>query len=573
MKKVTITGAGIAAAFEAYYYIKEAEKRGEKVRITMNEKNGSLSETTASNLVPSLTPDEILAVVPFGPAFLKAMEHPFYEPGGIRADDVPDIDSDSSRAFIARAEAYSHDEAGHARRVKTLLQLGKLSMELWQKLYVEGDAELKAILDASNFHSCREPEDGAPRALYRGYRIDLIYGMDDADKKAAAMAAEYAELGYKHCALLSPDEVEALDPFLAHFCAQQSEEIASGERVWKKDAMALWRPGGCIDTHVFLPLFYEYLKKRAGTYTTATGEERHCFKLKLNRHVKRVDFEGDSIKGVRFFKVPPAAYEAIAPSAAATITTGTGTPAAGGASASAATIPTAAVTTAAATAPAVGEGDLAESSDEEVYPENEFVFCPGEEVKALAELGFDVPAYAGFAGASLILRIRVPEHLIGKYKNFNHYMEIHRKGIVLAWQGRFKDGEIILGVAGTKAFYGDKKPLPEHAFIKDRNVVQLQIMNDILPDFLSLALERDTKTSPVTVEDLRVAKCWGGTRAVAFDGYPTLGRASHKGSAVPNGFVTTHLGSGGVSNAPGAVKVGHEAGDDTEIRHFSDPRR
>ncbi len=45
-------------------------------------------ETTTANIVPSLTPDEILCVVPRGKALVEKLQSAFNEPGGIRVDDV-----------------------------------------------------------------------------------------------------------------------------------------------------------------------------------------------------------------------------------------------------------------------------------------------------------------------------------------------------------------------------------------------------------------------------------------------------------------------------------------------------
>ena len=72
------------------------------------------------------------------------------------------------------------------------------------------------------------------------------------------MKADYEKLGYTHCTLLSPAEVVALDPYLKSFVSDNSE-LKGSTRVWKHDATALWRPGGCLDARTFLPKFYDYL--------------------------------------------------------------------------------------------------------------------------------------------------------------------------------------------------------------------------------------------------------------------------------------------------------------------------
>jgi len=129
-------------------------------------------------------------------------------------------------------------------------------------------------------------------------------------------------------------------------------------------------------------------------------------------------------------------------------------------------------------------------------------------------------------------------------------------------------GKIFIGVAGTKAFYGDQRPNKEQAFAKDRNLLQLNMVNDVLPEFISLALGLDTKGQKLTQADMdileakNIAKRWAGVRAVVFDGFPTLGLAvKADGTPLDNAIVTTHLRSGGVSFGPAAVAVGNAALD------------
>ena len=63
----------------------------------------------------------------------------------------------------------------------------------------------------------------------------------------------------------------------------------------------------------------------------------------------------------------------------------------------------------------------------------------------------------------------------------------------------------------------------------------------------------------LTQEDLQqletkgIAKRNVGSRAVAYDGFPTLGSLYHNNCKIVNARCTTHLGSGGVSFGPGAV--------------------
>jgi hypothetical protein len=184
-----------------------------------------------------------------------------------------------------------------------------------------------------------------------------------------------------------------------------------------------------------------------------------------------------------------------------------------------------------------------------------YVFSPGEAVGTLKNLGFQEPAYAGFAGASLCLNVPVSAEQLDKYEGFSHCMEVHGVGIVLAWQARIRDGKIFLGGAGTKSFYADKEPTIHEAFAKNRNLVQLRMFNDVLPWVVSIALQRDTTGQQLTEADLdlleknQIATKWVGRRAVVYDGFPTLGRLYHKDEAVTNTRATTHAGSGGGSFA------------------------
>lgn len=513
--KLTIVGGGIIGFLEAYYAYFALSPRGERVRVTIHEKNQTMKATTTAHIVPSLTPDEILSVVPRGQELINKLRVLFSEPGGIRVDDVEGVnESISAHEFIHAVQAYGLDEEGHRARSETLLALGKMSMDLWQDIYDHADAELKAILVASNFNPCREPQNKGIHTLHDGYRVDLIYGVPNAIDKANIMKSDYATLGYKDCRTLSPDEVVSLDPFLGDFCAVHSEQVEGGSRVWKNDAIALWRPGGCIDTRVFLPLFHDYLKRVMGQYTNHAGLVKDCFQLRLQRLVEQVTYESSEadpsanrINGLQFF------------------------------------------------------GHPAVKRNKHAYQESDYVFCPGESVGTLKGLGFAEPEYARFAGASLMLRINIPEDRLEAYSRFNHCMEVHQEGVVLAWQARFVDNQIFIGVAGTKAFYGDQLPDKDQAFAINRNLLQLNIVNDVLPEFISLALDKPTQGALLTLEDMAelerrgIAERWSGTRAVTFDGHPTLGRVCNGNGLISNARCTTHLGSGGASFGPAAVVV------------------
>jgi hypothetical protein len=493
---------------EAYYAHVAARAKGERLRVTMFEAKGP-RESTAEKIAPSLTPDEILSVVPRGGVLVQKLGMLFSQAGGIRVDDVSNVNgSEAAEAFIGQVQLYSEDEQGHQQRTETLLKLGKTSMDFWQDFYDQADPALRQLLEESNFNPCREPRQPTS-TLHDGYRIDLIYGIPHALSKAQGMMGDYQRLGYTACKILSPAEVKALDPFLADFCDSYSDTVESGEPCWKDEAVALYRPGGCLDVEVFLPKFYGYLQEAMGQYTNEAGIEKDCFRLKFGRDVAGVVYADDNssdnlqIEGLQY-------------------------------------------------------GDVVKRNKYH-YESSEYVFCPGEAVGTLKRLGFEEPAYAGFAGASLKLNIPIPSDQLESYSSFNHCMEVHREGVVLAWQARFRHDHIFIGVAGTKAFYADQKPHKDQAFAKDRNLLQLNMINDVLPQFISLALGRDTMGQPLNAEDLQyleergIAQRWVGTRAVAYDGFPTLGNVYRDTVQVENARCTTHLGSGGVSFAPATV--------------------
>lgn len=514
-QKISIVGGGIIGAMEAYFAYLEARKNRRQIRVTVYDKNALLTDTTASNIAPSLTPDEILSVVPRGKALADALSVNFDKPGGINVNDEINK-TDVARNFIAQVELYRQYEEEHKNRTNALLQLGKISMDLWQKIYDDADAELKQIFKDANFNPCREPlrKDGS---LHDGYRVDIIYNVADARTKAENMKSDYTGIGYKHCKILSPDETVEKDPSLAEFCAQNSETDANGNLVWKKDAVALYRPGGCLDTNVFLPKFYDYLQKVMGQYTNEYGIVKDCFRLKFLKEVNGVVFgpgtvedDNDKIIGLKI-KDPSTQHDNI-------------------------------------------------KYPKHNYAKSDYIFATGEKVGSLTQFGFKEPAYAAFAGPSLKLRIPVPEELQAQYASFNHCMEVHQVGVVLAWQARSTGKEILISVAGTKAFYGDTIPNVDEVFARNRNLLQLNMINDVLPQFVSIAYGRDTKGQKLAYEDLQeledkgIAKRWVGNRAVIYDGVPIFGALyKHDGTKVRNAGATEYLSSGGVSFAPAAV--------------------
>jgi hypothetical protein len=537
-----IVGGGIIGALESYYAYKDAEKNGTKICITVYEKsapfdssnNQQSSTNTSCNIVPSLTIDEILSVVPRGSELVEKLAILFNQPKGLRIDDVNDInDSESAINFKEAVTVYGLDK-DHNDRTLALLMLGKQSMDLWQQMYDNEDEEFKSILEASNFNPCREPKNQTSKNLHDGYRIDLIYGISNAQAHALSMKANYEKIGYKNCVILSPNEVITLDPYLTDFCYAHSDLNATNERVWQDDCVALWRPGGCIDTSVFLPKFYAYLKKAMGQYRGQDNQLHDCFQLQFDKEVCGVEFDSHSedlrIIGLRF-----------------------------------------------------RDGTFHNEQNSKI--DSQYIFCPGESVGTLNHLGFNEPTYAGFAGASLLMTIPLPSNQIEKYKHFSHCMEVHNEGVVLAWQARFKDNHIFIGVAGTKAFYGDKQPHKDEEFAKNRNLLQLNMINQVLPEFISLACGYQTKDRTLSAEELfslekkEMVRRWVGRRAVAYDGFPTIGFLYHHNRKINNARCTTHLGSGGVSFGPGAVFMSRHSEKDEydaltqKILMYGDSRR
>lgn len=458
---------------------------------------------------------------------------PFSSPGGIRVDDVAGVnDSEAAISFKDAVVIYGRDK-DHGDRVQTLLAMGKMSMEAWQQMYDEGDAELKGVLEASNFNPCREPRNGEIRSLHDGYRIDLIYGIPEAEKHAGSMLASYEKLGYKHCQILSPAEVTGIDPYLADFVQAHSVADSAMTRRWNDDSVALWRPGGCIDARMFLPKLYAYLKKVMGQYKSASGHTEDCFSINFNSEVTGLEFndKADSLRisGLKF-----------------------------------------------------ADGSI---KGDDGYADARYIFCPGEAVGTLKALSFDEPSCAAFAGPSLLLNVPMSAAQADKYKNFSHCMEVHNEGIVLAWQARFNEGEINISVAGTKAFYGDRLPNKDETFARNRNLVQLNMVNNVLPECMSWALGYNTAGKELGTADLKVledkglAERWVGRRAVAYDGFPTLGQLYCNQRKVDNARCTTHLGSGGVSFGPIAVQVSRSTEKNSrdafvdKVLRYADSRR
>jgi hypothetical protein len=506
--KLSIVGGGIIGLLAAYYAFVNARANDELIRITIHEKNADIMQTTTANIAPSLTLDEIIGVVPNGVQFFEKLNL-LFSIGGIRVEDVPGLNNSIAAInFIQQAQAYSLEVDGSSKRAAVLVELGRLSMGLWQKMYSDADPELKKILEDSNFNPCRETSKSEP-SLGDGYVVDLLFNIQNAEQKAAATKDDYETLGYQHCKVLSPDEVQAIDPALAIFCQQHSEMNPMGELVWKNNAAAVFRPGGCLDTEIFIPRFAAYLQKIMGKYTNTKGEEKDCFRLKLGRKINALVYSDDTEhKVVRGLK-----YNADG------VTNHTHT-----------------------------------------YQSFSYVLCPGEAVGTLDSLDLLEPAYAGFAGASLKLNITIPEARMSEFSALNNFMSLYDAGIGSAWQARRIGNKVRISIAGTKAFYADQKPNIDQDFAKNRHLAQLNMINTVLPQYVSLALNRNTIGQKLTAVDLQYlvdngfARIWVGRRAVICDGFPTIGAVYDKqDKKIENARCITSAGSGGVSFGPALV--------------------
>ncbi|MGQ3891274.1 FAD-dependent oxidoreductase [Legionella sp. CNM-4043-24] len=512
-KKLVIVGGGIIGYLEAYYAFLDARQRGERLRVTIHEKNARLHDTTVSHLVPSLSSLEILAVVPKGSKLIDCLQHKFTERDGLRVDDVSGAnDSVESLAFLQAVLADSHDETKYGLRKKTLMALGEKSMALWQAFYDQADSELQAILRAANFQPSHERSGIDEKKLHDGYRFHFWFNTENALDKAREFQESFEQLGYQDCKILSPDEVMAIDPVFQDFCRMHSSTSEEGVRVWNSDASVLWRPGGCIDTQVFLPLFHDYLQALMGQYVNEEGVIKNAFSVHFQHKVeKAICGIGNRIHGLQFFGIPVV------------------------------------------------------KTDKHAYHQTDFVFCPGESVGTLRRLGFMEPPYARFAGASLVLNFPVPPEKRAQYEHLNEYMSAVRDGVSSVWQTRLIGDRIFMGIAGTKAYYGVEEPSVEQEFARNRALIQLDMLNTILPELISLALGRDTKGVAMSETDLNIleeqqlATRWVGSRAVAYDGFPTIGPLYNEEGKIQNGRCTTHLGSGGSSFSHASILASRQS--------------
>jgi hypothetical protein len=487
-----IVGGGHVGLIKVLLANEHAKKAKQNFNAIIYTKDKAIEETTAANIWNSHTHNEFGAVIPPVEQMAESMNISF-DKGGIRVPDVPGIlEHQSSKKFIDAVYKKGAD-INAIQEINTVVpKVGSASMKLWRKLYESANPKLKAIMQECNFNPCADSEDAKCQKLYSGYRIDLIYNTENVLKKAENMLEEYRSVGYKYGKILTPDEVLSMDKSLTDFVCDNSEGT-SPNKVWKKNVVAVWRPGGCVDTQRFLPKLLAYLREDMGDR----------LKVHFNKEAVGVDVQPTiqghyEVKGLTF---------------------------------------------------ADGTSISAPASDEKVW----FDINPGEAVGTLERLGFHEPPCAGFAGCSLSLTVPMTGELKRDFADFRHHMEVHTPGKVLAWQARAIGDSIFVGGAGTKAFYGPLEPKLDQQFACINNLAQLQMFNDVLPQVVSVGLGRNTRGQQMTMDDLedlvenKKARRWVGRRSVRFDNMFTWGFLYYQGHKVTNAMTGTHAGSGGGS--------------------------
>jgi len=251
-----------------------------------------------------------------------------------------------------------------------------------------------------------------------------------------------------------------------------------------------------------------------GTYTNAEGKVKNCFKIRYNREVTGLIYgeeekERNSVIGLRYTDHSSKSTKI--------------------------------------------------KYNKHAYYQFDVALQPGEAVNTLANLGLEQAPEVGFAGPSLRLDVPIPLDRLAEFSKHNNYMEVLRPGVVLAWQMRMQaNGKLFIGAAGTKANYGHVEPRIDEAFAKDRHLLQLNMVNDVVPDVMSVALGRNTTGQTLTAEDLKllidkkIAHIAVKRRAVRPNGFITVGDAHRQkdGARIANLSINTDGGSGGVSLAP-----------------------
>ncbi len=501
-EKLSIIGDGPVAYFIAYMLYLESKQAGDR-RITIYGKPLENTKPLAENLFPSLSPNE-LSVIPVGKQLINALQHPYYKLNGGLGIDLPEInDAKTTEEFINEVLKSSLDNEKYRYRARVLDDFGQYAMWVWSHLYQQADPRLRQILDDCQFIACPKTAEG----VKNGYRMNVYYNTSGIEKSLASVVTHFQSLGYTSTAVLTPNEVMEKDPLLTDFCNDYSKLNDQNVRVWTKGASVLWKPGGSIDTHKFMPLFAEYLKAVMGSYTNDQGLQKKCFRVK-RREVTGLAFDPlqhNKLIGLTF-----------SPN---------------------------------------------KNHDKKHYKHHEFILCPGSAVGTLRRFGLYEPAAARFVGSSLKLQLplsRVKDADLSTYQmhlalSSNQCASVCRAGV---------DGKnCFIGIAGTTTFYGETEPKMTDSFAQIQQVFQLNLLNRVFPRFISICLGENTRNKTLTVIHLQrlideqIIFRAVGSRAVSFDGAPTIdsGIRRPSGEKITNLCVITHLSSAGVSNAPAAV--------------------
>ncbi|ARB92107.1 FAD-binding oxidoreductase [Legionella longbeachae] len=502
-EKVSIAGNGIVALMIAYFAFLKAREEDKAIKISIRGKY-PITQTTAAFLVPSLSWNEILSVVPPGKKFIEALGKFFTEfNGGILLPNADKIIYQAEE-FIEAVKSCGEEDI--YRKKELLIEFSKLSLSLWGFIHETADEELRHILLESNYLACRERSVSEIR-LRDGYRLDIYYDVLNFEEKLDATIKESREAGYQQAQLISPDELIQLDSSFQLFYENYSTTRSDGVRCWNPGAGVILRPGGCINTPVFLSKFVDYLTRVMGTYLTEDGKEKPCFKAKLGEVVGL----GYSVEKnhVSQFHI----------------------------------------------------ADKKATIKKRNYNSNDFILCPGESVGTLRRFGLFEPPHARFAGFSL--KLILPERLVlkaGFKMDYKCNLAI-RTGVAsssVVQVGKFGES-FTLGIGGMKAFLGLDEPDLNADYAIKASVYQLNVLNQIYAPLISVCLDRDTRCITLGQQELdqlirdRFLTRWTGARACAYDGVPTICYGQNEYGSIKNLIVATHLSSGGVTNAPGSA--------------------
>lgn len=503
-EKISIAGNGIVALMIAYLLFLRAKEENKPLKMTVRGKY-RINETTAAFLVPSLSWNELLSVVPPGSKLLEALKKLFTEfNGGIRLEPSDDI-LVRAKEFINAVEACGKSEAVQRRRTELLVEFSKLSLSIWELIYATADDELRKIFIESNFLPCRELSTNDIQ-LRDGYRLDVYYQAKDLEKKVQTAVEESAANGYNHARHIPPGMLLKLDPAFQPFCQQYSSVNVNGVREWHEGAGVIFRPGGCINTPIFLTRFCDYLQQAMGKYVTETGEEKFCFKSKLGE-VTGLSYSANANHVTSF------------------------------------------------------EVDHQSKKHKRDYSKEYFILSPGERIGTVRRLGLFEPPHARFVGFSL--KLTIPKSMVeqcGYSMDYKSNMAIRTGEASSSVVQVLKNEQgLVLGIGGLKAFLGLDDPDLQADYAIQASVYQLNMLNQVYASLISACLKRDTQGKQLTINDLQILLNSGmlqravGSRACAYDGAPTIDYGRNGKGPVENLIVATHLSSGGVTNATGTA--------------------